>query len=405
MKNYLIYWQRMVACSLKGSVWYRLWLLFLTAFVLWGAFNYYHHLKYGLITTNMSDAVSWGIGIANFVFFVGIAATAVILVFPAYIFKREDLKSVVIIGELLAFIAIMMCLLFIFTDIGHPERFWHLLPVIGRLNIPNSLLAWDVIVFNVYLVLNLHIPGYLLYQKYRGKPAKKIFYLPLTWISIFFAISIHTVTAFLLVGLGARYFWNTSILAPRFLISAFASGPALLIIIFLVLSHFTTLKIQSSIIDYLRKVMMVTLPVNLFLFLCEFFKEIYPNTLHAASAQYLFFGLDGHNMLTKWIWSAVFMNCVATVLILIPKWSKQNKILIACCVLTIVGIWIEKGMGLIFPGFIPTPLGEIVEYSPNLGEIAVSLGVTALGALIFTLMTKAAVWVLTDKLAHNVPPQ
>ena len=37
--------------------------------------------------------------------------------------------------------------------------------------------------------------------------------------------------------------------------------------------------------------------------------------------------------------------------------------------LSIVGIWIEKGMGLIVPAFVPTPLGEIVEYVPTLHEI------------------------------------
>ena len=390
--HYLKFWKDMMGCAFcKGGRLYYAWLAILFGFIVLGAMNYYHHIAEGLITTNMSDQVSWGIGIANFVFFVGIAATAVVLVFPAYVFKREDIKSVVIIGELLAFNAIVMCLLFIFTDIGRPERFWHLFPVIGKLNLPASMLAWDVIVFNVYLVLNLHIPGYLLYQKYQGKTPRTIFYMPFTWVSILFAVSIHTVTAFLLSGLGARYFWNTAIMAPRFLISAFASGPAFLIIIFLTLRDYAHFPLQDSVIDYLKKVLRVTLPVNLFLLMCEVFKELYPGTIHAAAAQYLFFGLHGHTMLVKWIWTAISFNILATALIYTPRLTNKKPFLVICCVLVIFGIWIEKGMGLIFPGFTPTPLGEIVEYSPNMGEIFVNLGVVSLGLFIFTLMTKVAI--------------
>ena len=61
------------------------------------------------------------------------------------------------------------------------------------------------------------------------------------------------------------------------------------------------------------------------------------------------------------------------------------------CVLTVVGVWIEKGMGMVVPGFVPTPIGEIYEYMPNLVEIAVTLGIWGIGLLLFTLLAKAAV--------------
>lgn len=404
MKNYIRYWIDMIKCALSGSWAYYAWMGTLILFVGMGMYSYIHHLIHGLEVTNMSDQVCWGIGIANFVYFVGVAASAVLLVFPAYVMGNKDIKEVVIIGELLAFTAIVMCLLFIFTDIGRPERLWHLIPFVGgKLNLPSSMLAWDVVVFNVYLALNMHIPGYLLYIIYQGKKPSWYYYLPFVFISILFAISIHVVTAFLLTGLGTRYFWNTAILAPRFLISAFAVGPAILFLIFDTLKNRAGFDIKTSVFDYLKKVMTVTLPINLFLLGCELFKELYPNTLHAASAQYLFFGLHGHNMLVKFIWPAIAMNIVATILVLIPRICAQRKFFIVACLLTITGIWVEKGMGLIFPGFTPTPLGEIVEYAPNVGEVLVSLGVTALGALMFSAMTKVATAILMGELKMRSP--
>lgn len=398
--EYLKYWVLLIKCAVTGGWLYYLWLGILFIFIGLGGYCYYNQLIEGLVVTNMSDQVSWGIGIANFVYFVGVAASAALLVYPAYIKHNKDIKEVVLLGENLAFTAIVMCLLFIFTDVGHPERLWHIIPMIGELNVPNSLLAWDVVVFNVYLLLNMYIPSYLLYKIYRKEKPTWYLYLPLVFLSIFFAISIHTVTAFLLSGLGTRYFWNTAIMAPRFLISAFSVGPALLSIIFRVLNYHTKLNVKETVFEYLKNVMKVTLPINIFLLGCELFKELYPGTIHAASAQYLYFGLDGHHMLTKFIWTATVMNIFATIIIR-SRLRDNHRWFLACCGLTIAGLWVEKGMGLVFPGFIPSPLGEIVEYSPNLGEILLNLGIVALGTLIFTFAAKITTSVLTGELHYE----
>ena len=184
----------------------------------------------GLIVTGMSDQVSWGVYIANFTFLVGVAAAAVMMVIPVYIYDNEELHDLVIFGELLAVAAIIMCLAFVTVDLGRPDRFWHLIPGIGKFNFPASMLSWDVIVLNGYLLLNVHICGYLLYCRYRDRKPSKWFYIPFVFVAIVWAISIHTVTAFLYVGLGGRPFWNSAIVGPRFLASAFSAGPALIIL-------------------------------------------------------------------------------------------------------------------------------------------------------------------------------
>lgn len=393
----------MVETALDGDLTYKLWIGALTLFVASAGVVYAQQLEEGLIVTHMTNEVCWGIGIANFVYFVGVGAAAVLLVFPAYIYHNKDLKEVVIIGELLAFVAIAMCLLFIYSDIGRPDRFLHLFPLpgVGILNLPSSLLAWDVVVFNGYLSLNLHIPGYLLYKKYLGEVPKKIYYYPFMMISIAWAVSIHTVTAFLLSGLSVRPFWNTAVMAPRFLVSAFASGPAILILIFTVLKRRTDLKVADSVFETMRKVMTYTLLINLFLFGCEIFKEFYTDSWHSTSAQYLLFGINGKGNLKPFIWSALVMEIIALgLLLIVSKYQVARKDLLirAACFLTIVGIWVEKGMGLIFPGFIPSPLGNIAEYTPSWHELYICAGIMALGTLLFTMMTRVAIHIQVGRL-------
>ena len=246
VRNYLVFLWRCGRLAFVGDWRYYTWMGVLSLFCLLGLNAYAKQFAYGLIVTGMSDQVSWGVYIANFTFLVGVAAAAVMMVIPVYIYKNEDLHDLVIFGELLAVAAILMCLAFVTVDLGRPDRFWHLIPGIGQLNFPASMLSWDVIVLNGYLLLNVHICGYLLYCRYRGRTPAKWFYIPFVFIAIVWAISIHTVTAFLYVGLGGRPFWNSAIVGPRFLASAFTAGPALIILAMQVVRRVTAFPPGSA---------------------------------------------------------------------------------------------------------------------------------------------------------------
>src|ERR1700690_1299419 len=230
IRNYFVFLARSGRLAFLGDWRYYLWVGTLMVFCLLGLHAYCRQFAQGLILTGMSDEVSWGVYIANFTFLVGVAAAAVMMVIPVYIYNNEELHDLVIFGELLAVAAILMCLAFVTVDLGRPDRFWHLIPGIGQFNFPASMLSWDVLVLNGYLLLNVHICGYLLYCRYRGRTPAKWFYIPFVFIAIVWAVSIHTVTAFLYVGLGGRPFWNSAIVGPRFLASAFTAGPALIIL-------------------------------------------------------------------------------------------------------------------------------------------------------------------------------
>jgi Ni/Fe-hydrogenase subunit HybB-like protein len=549
-RNYLVFLRRCVDIAFVGDWRYYTWMGALTLIALLGLNAYCKQLVHGLVVTGMSDEVSWGVYISNFTFLVGVAAAAVMMVIPVYIYDNEEMHDLVIFGELLAVAAILMCLAFVTVDLGRPDRFWHLIPGIGEFNFPASMLSWDVIVLNGYLVLNVHICGYLLYTRYQGKRPSKWFYIPFVFIAIVWAVSIHTVTAFLYVGLGGRPFWNSAIVGPRFLASAFAAGPALIILAlqvirrvtasgsaaeleggvdagerpgrasnpqdmaalcaalpelnavppaelqrvlsaarvieaapgefllrqgkpspfaFLVISGRVVVKRAESgrsrvtrtagpgdqfgevsalhgtprmataiaetdaqvlrlsadglrelmkakavdkvvrsrmaerlmITDHalltLRGIVQVSMIINVFLLANEVFKEFYSGNLHVASSKYLFLGLHGKSALVPWIWTAVALNLIGMVLLILPI-SRSLKWLDVACVCCIVGIWIEKGMGLVIPGFIPTPLGAIVEYTPSLNETLICLGIWAAGLGCYTVFLRMAVPIMQGRL-------
>ncbi|MCA9089294.1 MAG: polysulfide reductase NrfD [Planctomycetaceae bacterium] len=381
----------------NGGLRFYVWMFALTAISLVGANAWAHQVAEGMIVTNMTDHVSWGLYIANFTFCVGLAAGGVMMVIPAYLYDDEEMHKVVIVGEAVAIAAIVMSTLSVVVDLGRPDRFWHLVPGIGRVNWPVSMLTWDVIVLNGYLLINLHIVGYLLYMRYLGRKPNPNWYVPFVFLSIAWAISIHTVTAFLYCGLGGRPFWNTALLAPRFLASAFVSGPAFIILVMRILRITTGYTAAPGPARTLIQIIRVAMTINLVMLASEFFTLFYTGGAHGASAQYLFFGSHGHYGLVPWIWTAITFNIVGAILFFMPSALDRGSVRITACVLCIVGIWIEKGMGLIVPGFIPSTLHEIVEYSPSLVEWKVTAGIWAFGILMLTVLLKLIVTVFTGE--------
>ena len=404
MRDYLTFLWRVWRLSWQGSWRFYAWMIFLSVVVLVGVNAWARQFVEGLATTGMTDQVSWGAYIANFTFLVGVAAAAVMLVIPAYIYKKEYMHEVVLFGELMAIAAIVMCLLFVTVDLGHPERFHHMIPPFGIFNFPGSILSWDVIVLNGYLLLNLHIAGYMLYCRYQGHAPTRKFYIPFVFLSIAWAVSIHTVTAFLYVGLAGRAYWHHPLVPARFLASAFVAGPALMILAFQIIRRAMRYYIGDKPIFTLRMIMTVAMLINMFLLVSELFTEFYSPTQHAAAAHYLYFGLHGHSGLVPWIWTAIVLDAIGLLLLVTPL-SRNIVGLNIACVTCFVGIWIEKGMGLIIPGFVPSPLGQIVEYLPTGNETLVCLGVWALGALMFSWMLHVAVPIMNGSLrAHPDTP-
>jgi molybdopterin-containing oxidoreductase family membrane subunit len=376
--------------NIQGSIGLQAFRLFLLAGMIFGIYAYSHQAKYGLEVTGMSNIISWGFYISNFTFLVGVAAAAVMLILPAYMFHDPDFHRVVIIGEGVAVGALVMCLSFITVDLGGPMQAWHLIPGIGQFNFPSSILAWDVIVLNGYLLLNAFVPMYILYSHYMGRKADERKYRPFVFLSIFWAFSIHMVTAFLYQGLPARPFWNNPLMGPRFLASAFAAGPSLITLVLAIIHNFTDYKIEKNVFHKLRLIIVISAVVNLLMLFSEIFKEFYFPTHHSISAVYLFFGLDGHNALVPWIWTSITFNLLATLVLAFNPGDDNPKVLLPACAVLFTAVWMEKGIGLIVPGLIPSPMGEVVDYLPSWVELGITLGVLCLGIFVVSWLIRPA---------------
>jgi molybdopterin-containing oxidoreductase family membrane subunit len=386
-----------------GSRTYCVWVVFLAALIAVGIAGYAKQFDEGLIATGLRDPVSWGFYIGTFTFLVGVAAAAVILVIPAYIYHWKPIKELAVLGEVLAVSALTMCMLFVTVDVGRPDRLLHIMPVVGSLNVPSSLLARDVLVLNIYFLLNFGIATYALVTYFRGKEPKSKLFIAFVLFSIPMAVCIHPVTAFVYNGLPNRPFWNASLLAPRFLVSAFCSGPAIMLWLLQILRRTARLDLKVEAIWKIAELMAYAMFVNLFFTAAELFKETYSATEHLKHTHYLFFGLEGKTALVPWAWTSLVAGIAAFLLSLVPRTRRNPVTLNIGCGLILISVFIEKGVALVVPGFTPSVLGEIYEYAPTATELMVSAGIFGVGALVFTLLSRAAIAVLNGDLRMARP--
>ncbi len=383
----------MLEKALKGSRGYGIWVAFLLILTAVGFFFYLRQLDYGLGITGMSRDVSWGLYVAQFTFLVGIAASAVMLVLPYYLHDFKAFGKITILGEFLAVAAVVMCVTFIFVDLGRPDRVMNVILYPS----PTSILFWDMVVLNGYLLLNI-VTGWTVLESDRMGVPPPAWVRPLIILSIPWAISIHTVTAFIYAGLPGRGFWLTAIMAPRFLASAFASGPALLILFCLILKRFTRFDAGEKAIQTLAKIVAYALATSIFFVLVELFTTFYGQIPgHMDHFRYLFAGLDGHRMIANSMTLAAVVACLSLVLLIVPGTRKREGTLALACGGVFLSLWIEKGLGLVITGFVPSPLEAVTGYVPTGPEIAITVGVWAFGSLLITLFYRIFIAVRTEE--------
>ena len=379
----------MLELALKGNKKYFGWITALLVLVGIGFGTYLHQLGFGLGITGMSRDVSWGFYIAQFTFLVGVAAGGVMVVLPYYLHNYKAFAKVTILGEFLAIAAITMCLLFILVDLGQPMRMFNVI----LYPTPNSVLFWDMIVLNGYLFLNIVI-GWNVLEAERNNVHYPMWLKPLIYLSIPWAVGIHTVTAFLYCGLPGRGFWLTAILAPRFLSSAFAAGPALLILLCMIIRKVTNFDPGKEQIQSLAKIVAYAICLNVFFFLCEVFVVFYSQIPeHMDHLKYLFVGLQGKSSLVPWMWTSMALMVLSIILLVNPVTRKNESVLTVACITVFAGTWIDKGLGMISGGFVPSPLHHVTEYSPTFPEILITMGVYGAGFLVLTILYKMAVGV------------
>lgn len=381
--------------AVKGGKVYYSWLLFLSFFILVGLVTAYIQLTTGLIVTGATDQIIWELFVSNFIHCPSIAAAAVLVVTPAYIYKRKDMKQLAVIGEAIAMVFVIIGFNFILFHMGRPERSWHAIPGIGIFNFPSSVLTYDIIVLNVYLVLNAVAVFYYLYKHYVDQPLNTKFYTPLIWFAVAWGPFIHIITAFILSSNAQMAVWHSALMPFSFLAMAAAAGPALVILTFLVIRKFTKLVIEDSVIDFFSQVIAWGVGILILMFAVEFFTELYPATHHSAPLVYAIKGHNGMNPYGPWFWGVMTVFVVEFLLLCSSKVRKSyNFLLPLICISVFLSVLVEKPSVLIFPAFSPTPLGEYAVYHPTLIELFNILFVWATGFMLLTMILKGVVGVL-----------
>ncbi len=388
----------MIEKALHGGKGYWTWVLVLGAGIGVGFLAYVYQWKEGFWVTGMSRNVSWGFYISQFTFLVGVAASVLMVVLPLYLHDFKAFGQIAILAQFMAVGALLMSLLFIFSDLGMPMRVLN----VSLHPTPHSMLFYDTIFLPGFLLLNLVIGWTALGAEKRDVPPawwlKALIYLSLPW-----AVIMHTVTAFIYAGTPGRGFWMTAIMAPRFLVTAFAAGTALLIILSMVLKAAARYEVREPAVQKLVTILIYTLTINVFFLGVEYYTAFYSHVpSYAETFRYLFLGIDGNTALVPWYWTMNVTILAAIALLAVPGTRKSRPRLATACILALIGLWIDKGFVLVPAAFIPNVFGRITEYPPSRVELTLSAGIYCLGILVVTALYKVVVSVRNQEVPDKI---
>ena len=261
-----------------------------------------------------------------------------------------------------------------------------------------SPLFWDICVISCYLVINL---VYLYFMTSKRADKSKIaivsrFALPI-------AILVHTVTAWIFGLQIAREGWHSAIMGPLFVASAMDSGLALLLCVLAALKKARLFETSRELMASLAGLLATCIAVDAFFIFCEVLTMAYPG---AAGAETLALMTSGPT--APFFWFEI-IGCVACAVICLTPALRRNGLLVTASLLAIAGIFCKR-VQLLVGGFQITNLADMAPavnsmsityadgtladayanlvYWPTPLEAGVTLGVVALGFLVFFLGLK-----------------
>lgn len=342
----------------------------------------------GLVLTGVNEDVPWGLYISFFTFWVGVAASAVIFSFAAYVFGDKHFKRIVPLAEAQAIVALVITVWGIVANLGRPERALVLMPQLAN---PRSMLDWDFIVIFTYMALNAVAFVYTVHKYRLGEDLPRGFIVPFMIVSTPFAIGIHTVTAWMFHALTSRPALNTALLAPRFIATAFASGPALLLLLVYILEKTTSwLKVDFSVYRRTLNVIVISLATGLFFTPAEFHEALWYTTEPLKRGQLLATLLGGGiPLLTTLFWLWLSLGVAAAILGMLPPVRSSKAGIAFTALVTFIAVFSEKTLATILPGFVVNPLGLQASYNITPLEVFVSIGIHATVFILFAILVRS----------------
>jgi molybdopterin-containing oxidoreductase family membrane subunit len=394
---------------------FLVWMLGTTGLLFVCLFAYFLQLRDGLIVTGLRDYVSWGIYIANFVFFVATSLVGMLISSVLVLSGQNWAKPLARIAEIIAFSFAAVAGLVIVMDMGHPERLLNVF-IYGRIQSP---ILWDVTVVITYTVISLllyFIPMLpdlkLLSERFDGKPAifKKVYSLltlgykdtpeqrvtihkltrVLSILIIPVALAIHTVTSWLFAST-SRAGWDSTVFGPYFVSGAFVAGVAAVII------AMTFFRSNYKLHDYIKpdhfdkmgKLLVLVSLIYLYFNLNEFLVPGYK--MKKAEAIHLHELLVGHHALL--FWGVQLLGLVVPIITLLFKQMRKPIPLMVIASVVLIGSWLKRFL-IVVPTqehpFLPiqnVPM-EFKVYSPTLVEILITLAPIIMVVLIASTLAK-----------------
>ncbi len=337
-----------------------------------------YQLMGGLAVTGMSNANSWGLYIALFMFFVGLSAGGLIVASSASVFHIEKYKQVAMPAIILSTVCICCAGAFVLIDLGGIQRIWHLFAS------PNlaSPLVWDICVITLYLVINVL---YLRFMHWGAEHAVAV----LSRFALPTAVLVHSVTAWIFGLQIAKEGWFSAIMAPIFVASAMDSGLALLLIVLVALNAAGVFETPKRLIASLAGLLATCIAIDGFLIFCEALTMGYPG---AAGAETLAVMVSGPT--APFFWAEVVGGLAVPFLILVfAKNRERTGLVVGASVLVVAGVLCKRLWLLLTAFVIPNIVGApgvlsgawmmAGSYAPTAVEVLIVLGVPSLGALAF----------------------
>ncbi|MFV0453266.1 MAG: NrfD/PsrC family molybdoenzyme membrane anchor subunit [Propioniciclava sp.] len=311
----------------------KLWLgisggLTLLALVLWIV-----QVTRGLIVTDMRDLTSWGLYIVMFMYTEGVASGALVLATAPLVFRIRGLGQLPRVSLLVAIAAMVLAALFVFVDVGRPERFWRLI-VNAQLGSP---LMWDVIVVGVFLAVALVLVW--LTRDLSDADPHPVPTLTRRWAVAGLILGLITpaVTAMvfgLQIGRGP---WNTGLLAPMFITAGLASGIAtsMLVALWLARSHRISDPGQAA---WLSPVLGAVVVVDLFLLGCELAVPLFVGVGNEYEATMMMLA----GPLAPLFWTQIISGVIAAVLLLSRRTRGQPRAVVGASVLILIELFLKR---------------------------------------------------------------
>jgi len=396
----------------KGFI---LWMGFLTVLLLACLFAYTIQLRKGLGVTGLRDITSWGMYIANFVFFVATSLVGMLISSVLGLIGFKWVKPIARIAEIIAVAFASIAGIIIISDMGRPDRLPNVF-LYGRIQSP---ILWDVTVVTTYFLVSLMlwfipmIPDLAIAKtRLKDRPAfliKAYELLSINWIGhekqvktlnqavrilliliVPLAFAIHTVTSWLF-AVTPRAGWDSSIFGPYFISGAFVSGTsAVIIAMFFYRKSYKLEKYLTD--DHFEKIGRVLALVSIIYIYFNINEFLVPGyklkTLDAVHLEELFVG-----HYAPLFWGVQILGLVIPVILLLLKQFRKPLPMVVIASFVLAASWLKRYIIVVPSQAHPNlpvqnfPVQWMV-YKPTLIEIAISIAPVILALMIITILSK-----------------